>query len=79
MKVAISEFKTKCTKIIRDISISKESVEITNRGCVVAVLSPSPASAGLDIKVFLGCLRGTAKYVGDIVSPLGEEEWDACQ
>ena len=79
MKVAVSEFKAKCTKIIRDISTSKESIEITNRGSVVAILSPPPPLTGPDTKAFLGCLRGTATYVGDIVSPLGEKDWEACR
>ena len=43
MKISISEFKTKCTKFIRDVENLNQTIEITKRGKIVAVVT-SPAS-----------------------------------
>ncbi len=77
MKIAVSEFKARCTRILRDLGTTREPVEITSRGVVIAVVSPAEPEGGLDPETFLGSLRGTASYVGDIVSPVAEDEWEA--
>jgi len=77
MKIAVSEFKARCTRILRELGTSREPVEITSRGVVIAVVSPVEPEQGPDPAAFLGSLRGTASYVGDIVSPVAEDEWGA--
>jgi prevent-host-death family protein len=79
LKIPVSEFKAKCTKVLRDVAASKQRVEVTNHGEVVAVILPPKPEAKPDPKAFLGSLRGTASFVGDIVSPLGEKDWKACR
>ena len=43
MKLSISEFKAKCTQVVREVATHPYTIEITNRGKVVAVVSPPPA------------------------------------
>lgn len=78
MKIAVSEFKSKCTKILRDVAKSHHSVEVTNRGKVMAVVSPAEPEKKLDPKDFLGCLQGTVTFSPGWDEPLGEDDWDAC-
>jgi prevent-host-death family protein len=79
MKIGVSEFKAKCTQILRQVTTSRESVEVTNRGVVIAVVVPPAAQEESGGGEFLGSLRGTASYVGDILSPVAEGEWDAAR
>jgi len=80
MKMPVSEFKSKCTMVFREIQAEYKTVEITNHGRVIAVISPPQSGPNLDPKKFMGSLKGTAAYVGDIVSPaIGADEWEACQ
>jgi antitoxin (DNA-binding transcriptional repressor) of toxin-antitoxin stability system len=80
MKMAVSEFKSKCTMVLREIQAEYKTVEITNHGRVIAVISPPQCGADLDPKKFMGSLKGTASYVGDIVSPATDaDEWEACR
>ncbi|MBI5186156.1 MAG: type II toxin-antitoxin system Phd/YefM family antitoxin [Nitrospinae bacterium] len=79
MKVALSEFKTHCTKILREVESTGKSVEITKRGDIVAVLTPPIKVKKSKPENFLGKLRGSATNVGDIVSPLGNDDWNVCK
>ena len=74
MQIAVSEFKARCTEILRTL---KEPLQITNRGRVVAVVSPpQPDDPHNPI---VGCLQGTVTYSSDWDEPLGEDDWEACQ
>lgn len=80
MRMPISEFKAKCTHVLREVAKRPYNVEITNRGRVIAVVSPPQPERKPDPKKFLGSLAGTASYVGDIVSPaVKEKDWEACR
>ena len=72
--IAISEFKAHALKIIDNISKNHEKIIITKRGKPVAEIIPYRSSEG---KSKPGKLAGTLIYKDDIVSPLGEEMWDA--
>lgn len=72
VKVPAGEFKSKCLKLMDDVSKRRTSVIITKRGKPVAKLVPVE-SRTLDL---FGCMQGTGKAVGDIVAPAGER-WDA--
>jgi len=74
MQIAVSEFKARCTEILRTL---KEPIEITNRGKVVAVISPPPATGKQN--PIVGCLKGAIIYAPDWDEPLGEADWEACQ
>jgi prevent-host-death family protein len=77
MKIAVSEFKSKCTKILRDVAKGRQSVEITKRGKVMAIVSPVEPEKELDPKEFLGCLHGTVSISPGWDEPLGEDDWEA--
>ena len=70
MQMSISEFKAKCTQVVREVGTKYKTVELTNRGKVVAQVVP-PA--------FFGSLRGTVAYQPGWDEPLGEDDWEACQ
>ncbi len=74
-EMAASEFKAKCLAVLDEVYKTKKPVRITKRGKVVAELvPPSPPKRP---KNWLGFMKGTAKIVGDIVSPATEpEEWE---
>jgi len=59
MQISVSEFKTKCTKFIRDVANLNQTIEITKRGKIVAIVTPPAAPKKIDPHEFLGCLHGT--------------------
>jgi len=78
MKVAVSEFKAKCTRMFRDVEELRETIEVTRRGKVIAIIRP-PETGKTDPAEFLGCLQGTVSYTPDWDDPLGEDDWDTCK
>ena len=79
MKISVSEFKTKCTKFIRDVENLNQTFEITKCGKIVAIVTSPESPKNIDPREFLGCLLGTATYAPDWDSPLGEDDWEACR
>jgi len=77
MKVAVSDFKAKCTQFLRTVEDGKDRVEVTRRGKVIAIVCPSE-SGKQDPGLFLGCLQGNISFSPDWDEPLGESDWDAC-
>lgn len=70
--VSASEFKARCLELMELIREGKGEVVITKRGEPVAKLVPvAPVS-----RDFIGSLKGTVTYHGDIVAPTGEV-WEA--
>ena len=75
MNIAAGEFKAKCLKLMDKVARDREEIVITKRGKPVAKLVPvndAEAPTGY------GCMKGTGKIVGDIVSPI-DVEWDAAR
>ena len=73
--IAISEFKATCLAVLERVRRTGTSVLVTRRGVPVAEINPpSPASVGAD---WMGSMRATATVVGDIVSPIADDEWEA--
>ena len=70
--ITASEFKAKCLKIMDEVAESGERVVITKRGKPVAELTQARELR----KPIFGSMRGSVKYMGDIISPIGVE-WDA--
>ena len=75
MQIPAGEFKAKCLRLMERVSRSREEIVITKRGIPVAKLVPLEAKDRTQ-KFILGCMKGTGKTLGDIVSPTGEV-WDA--
>jgi prevent-host-death family protein len=69
-EVAISEFKAKCLALLERVRKTKTPIRITRRGKPIAeVVPPTPATKGS----WLGSMAGTGEIVGDIVSPVIDE------
>jgi prevent-host-death family protein len=78
MKVSVSEFKAKCTHILREVATQPYTVEITKRGKVVAVVSQPQQEDGNNPA--WGALKGTVLSVSPAFDePLGEDEWEAAR
>ena len=70
--IKASEFKAKCLKIMDEVAATNEPVEITKHGVPVARLVPAPQRP----KTIIGAMKGSVLYMGDIISPIGEE-WES--
>ena len=73
--MAISEFKARALRILDEVARSGESVLITRRGKPLARVVPFDEKE----KNKPGKLAGTLVFEDDIVSPLGEDMWEACR
>ena len=70
---AITDFKAHALQILGRIAKTKESVVITKRGKPIVEVIPFSTS-----KPAPGKLSEALVFEKDIVSPLGEDMWDAC-
>ena len=75
MKIlAITDFKAHALRILGEVAKTKEHVVVTKRGKplveVIPFLTSKPAP---------GKLSEALVFEKDIVSPLGEDMWDACK
>jgi len=70
--ISASQFKTECLHLINTVHDQHITYTITKRGKPYAKLTPIPEEP----INFFGCLKGTARTLGDIVGPL-DLEWDA--
>jgi len=70
----ISKFKATCLAVLDQVARSGRPVLVTRRGVPVArILPPTNPKPG----DWLGCMRGTGRIVGDIVSPVTKPgEWE---
>jgi prevent-host-death family protein len=72
-EIPAGEFKAKCLKLLDEVAQDGDEIVITKRGRPVARLVPSTPK-----KVqALGVLEGSVTILGDIVSPIGTEDWEA--
>jgi prevent-host-death family protein len=74
--MAISEFKTYALKVLNDVAKSQEAVVITKRGKPLAQVVPYRKSV---MKPTPGKLADVFVFEKDIITPLGEGLWEACQ
>jgi prevent-host-death family protein len=69
--IAAGEFKAKCLKMLDKVADERETLVITKRGIPVAKVVPIPSKGD-----FVGSMRGSVIWEGDIVSPI-DVEWEA--
>jgi len=69
--VPAGEFKAKCLKMLDEVAEKRKTLIITKRGKPVAEVVPINSK-----KDFVGSMRGSVLWEGDIVSPL-DVEWKA--
>ncbi len=74
-EVAISKFKATCLAVLQRVNQTGEPVLVTRFGKPVAeIVPPSPA---VQPRRVLGQMRGTGRILGDIVSPVvDEDDWE---
>ena len=72
--IAISRFKATCLALIERVRKTGQPLLVTRRGVPVAQVLPPPPPEPPKSSRF-GCMRGTAEQLGDIVSPLRDEDW----
>ncbi len=68
--LSVSEFKSKCLSVFEDIKRQKKKILITKRGVPIAEIRPVE-NQKKDI-----LLKDTVLYMGDIVSPVAEDDWE---
>ena len=69
--LSVSEFKATCLSVLENIKKQKKRVVITKRGQPIAEVIPYEANKE-DIP-----LKNTVTFMGDIISPVAEEDWEA--
>ena len=74
--MAISKFKAHALKVLDEVAESQEKVVITKRGKPLAEVIPYQRVEGNSKP---GKLSDAFVFEKDIISPLGEELWDACK
>lgn len=76
-KMAATQFKARCLRVIKQMKADRQPVTITNRGEPVAVLSPMPPTGG---KSPVGALRGSVLSFDDPFSPSAQpSDWSVNQ
>ena len=68
--LSVSEFKAKCLSVLQDVNKQKKRVIITKRGKPIAEVIPHD-SEEKEIP-----LEDTVVFMGDIISPVAEEDWE---
>ncbi|MGD8256134.1 MAG: type II toxin-antitoxin system prevent-host-death family antitoxin [Desulfobacterales bacterium] len=68
--LSVSEFKAKCLSVLQDVNKQKKRVIITKRGKPIAEVIPHE-SEEKEIP-----LEDTVVFMGDIISPVAEEDWE---
>ena len=71
--LTVSKFKATCLAVVEQVAKSKKSVIITKRGKPIAELIPYEAETEPVP------LKDTVAFMGDIVSPVAPEDWEALQ
>jgi len=72
-RIPAGEFKAKCLQLIDDVNAEEIGVVITKRGIPMAKLVPFKEPKKLTFRSVVGRC-GPIRIVGDIISPLPEED-----
>jgi prevent-host-death family protein len=74
-KVAISVFKARCLSMLERVRRTGTPLLITKRGEPIAeIVAPSSAHSRED---WIGSAAGTGTIKGDVIEPLGADDWEA--
>jgi antitoxin (DNA-binding transcriptional repressor) of toxin-antitoxin stability system len=75
-EMAISKFKADCLAALKRVQRTRGPILVTRYGKPLAEIRPAPSVTRP--RRWLGDLKGTARILGDIVSPASDEhDWDA--
>ena len=76
--MSVTDFKARCTKVLRDMAEHPRMIKVTNRGRVIAIVNP-PQTEGADNPAW-GALKGTVvKIAADFDEPMGDGDWEAAR
>ena len=78
LEVPAGEFKAKCLALMDRVRERGEEYVITKHGRPVAKLVPVD-DEDVKPKSAFGWMKGTVIEYGDIISPVGEDDWEALQ
>ena len=72
--IKASEFKARCLALMDEVAATREILVVTKNGKPVAELHPhfEPRTA-----VPFGLHKSAVRVVGDIISPIGDADWEA--
>ncbi|MGD2115603.1 MAG: type II toxin-antitoxin system Phd/YefM family antitoxin [Acidobacteriota bacterium] len=76
--IAISKFKATCLALLDRVKKTGQPLVITRRGEPIAQVIPPEPPESPEEDTF-ACMAGTFEIVGDIVEPLGEDDWEVLQ
>lgn len=76
-EIPAGEFKAKCLALMDRVRERGEEYVITKHGKPVAKLVPVADEA--QVPSLFGCMKGTVIQYGDIISPVGEDDWEVLQ
>lgn len=68
--LSVSEFKATCLSVLEKVKRERKKFLITKRGKPIAEIVP------VDYQKKQVPLKDTVTFVGDIVSPVAEDEWE---
>ena len=70
--IAVSEFRAKCSGILKEVQRRREGVVVTLRGRPVALVQPAPEPG----EKRLGALEGSMKIRRDLVRTSSSADWE---
>lgn len=68
--LSVSKFKATCLAVLEEVKNKKKRILITKRGKAIAEVIPVDDKAK-DIP-----LKDTVTFMGDIISPISEDDWE---
>ena len=74
--MGISQFKSHALQILDQVAKTQEIIVITKRGKPLAQITPYRSP---DLNSTPGRLADALVFEKDIISPLGDEMWEACK
>jgi antitoxin (DNA-binding transcriptional repressor) of toxin-antitoxin stability system len=74
--MGISEFKAQALRVLDLIAKSRESLIVTRRGKPLVQINPCGSENAVPQP---GRLAETLVFEKDIVTPLGEDDWESCK
>lgn len=71
--MTISKFKATCLAVLERVRNSGQPILVTRRGKPIAQIVPPPSNSNA---TGFGSMAGRAKELGDILEPLGDDDWE---
>jgi len=72
--IQASKFKAKCLALMDEVARTGETILVTKNGKPIAELRPHRRPRARSL---IGRDKGRIKILGDIISPIGVEDWEA--